>query len=163
MNTGHIVMTRRVPRRQRGMTIIEILVVVAIIAMLASMGMVQILRARIVTHEQLAISTMRHLSKVCYFYYLIHAQFPDTLNDLGVVGGQPAFVDPSLIGDGAAFDKQGYVFTFDSASPWTAFTILGNPKAHGSTGVRHFLMDQTYAVYATEENRNATTADAQVP
>ena len=114
------------------MTIIEILVVVAIIAMLASMGMVQILRARIVTHEQLAISTIRHLSKACYFYYLIHAQFPDTLNDLGVVGGQPAFVDASLIGDGAAFDKQGYVFTFDSASPWTAFTILGNPKAHGS-------------------------------
>jgi len=148
-------------RRLRGFTIIELLVVVAIFTLLASVGVVQLLRARITTNEQLALTSLRQIGKACQFYFLAHGQFPPTLATLGPAGSSPPYLDPTLGADPAT--KQGYTLTYAQGAGGRSFTLLGNPQQHGTTGVRHFFMNQALTIYATSQNQDATTADPPLP
>jgi prepilin-type N-terminal cleavage/methylation domain-containing protein len=156
--------TRRRRRAdQRGFTLVEILVVVAIIAMLAAVGIVQILRARIVTHEQLALVSLRHIAKTCHFFYLANQRYPADLSELGAPASNPPYLDAQLVGG----TKQGYQFVYDSEpdapSPATRFTLLANPVTYGVTGVRHFYTDQSLVIYFTTLDQLATAGDPVVP
>ena len=132
--------------------------VVAILTLLAGVGIVQLLRARITTNEQLALNSLRLLAKSCQFYFLSNQQYPPALTDLGPAVSNPAYVNDTGLLSGA---KQGYQFSYTPAQ--TTFTLLANPQTHGSTGVRHFFTDQTLTIHATEQNRNATAADPVLP
>ena len=148
--------------RRRAFTIIEILVVVAILSLLASVGIQQLLRARITTNEQLAINSVRLLVKSCQFYFLATQRYPTTLTNLGPGSSNPPYLDDTGLLAGA---KQGYQFSYapgPGPSPIT-FTLLANPQGQGSTGVRHFFADQTQTIHATSQNRDATAADPLVP
>lgn len=146
------------PERRSGFTIIEILVVVAILALLAAVGINQLLRARIITNEQLALNSLRLISKSCQFFFQVRQAYPANLGALGPPTSNPPYInDTGLL----AGSKQGYQFTY--APGPGAFTLLGNPQTHGTTGVRHFFVDQSLTIHATEQNRNATTADPLVP
>ena len=150
-----------IQRRLRGFTIIELLVVVAIFTLLASVGIVQLLRARITTNEQLALTSLRQIGKACQFYFLARGQFPPTLATLGPAGSTPPYLDPTLGADPAT--KQGYTFTYTQGVGGRSFTLLGNPQQHGTTGVRHFYMNEMLTIYATSQNQDATTADPVLP
>ena len=75
---------RRVVRRQRAaFTLLEAMVVVAIFVITAAIGSTQLLRARIVTNEQLALTSLRLLSKSSQFFFLVRQVYPAALTDLG--------------------------------------------------------------------------------
>ena len=155
---------RRVVRqRRRAFTLLEIMVVVAIFVIIAAIGITQLLRARIVTNEQLALTSLRLLSKSSQFFFLARQAYPASLAELGPPTSNPAYVDDTALLAGA---KQGYQFVYAAPGPGpvlTTFTLLGNPLTHGSTGVRHFFVDQTMVIHATEQDRDATAADPVIP
>jgi type II secretory pathway pseudopilin PulG len=148
-------------RRRSGFAIVELLVVVGLFALLASIGVVQLLRARITANEQLALTSLRSIGKACQFYFLARSQFPPTLAELGPSGPPPPYLDATLGADPAT--KQGYVFSYTQGAGGRSFTLLGNPQRHGTTGVRHFYMNETMAIYATDQDRDATAADTPLP
>ena len=151
-------MRRLAGRGRRAFTFIEILIVVAIIAMLAAVGIIQLLRARIATNEQLAITSLRLLSKSCGFFYLARQAYPAALTDLGPPASIPPYIDDAGL---LAGTKQGYQFIYTPGP--TTFTLRGNPVTHGTTGVRHFFLDQNTIIHATEQNQDATAADPVIP
>jgi len=144
--------------------LIEILVVVAILALLASMGMVQLLRARMVTREHIAISNMRHIAKACHWYFSAGQEYPSNLAALGPGVVEPPYIDASLAADPAT--KQGYTFVYEPqppGGPYVTFALHAQPEIYLVTGERSFYTDQDLIAYGTTEDRQATTGDPIVP
>jgi len=148
----------------RGFTLTEILVVVSILAMLATAASIQLLRARIVVHEQLALNNLRQIAKACHFYLLSQQQYPPDLPALGPGSSNPPYLDSTLTQISPS--KQGYTFTYTSApvgGPFTSFTLQGRPNQYQVTGERSFFINQTLAVYATSQDRPANPSDSPIP
>lgn len=154
-------------KRRGAFTLIEILVVVAILAMLASVGTVQLLRARMIANESATLSNLHHLARAAQHYLVANQRYPDDLLPLAAPIANPPYLDASFVGDGTTVTRQGYVYTYDEPNPELVgsltFRVLGNPSTHGITGERHFYLDQTMGVHVTTENRNATVADPLTP
>ncbi len=146
--------------RTRGFTLVEILVVVAILSMLAGVAVHQLLRARITIHEHLALNSLRLIAKSCHFFYLMRQEFPSDLTELGPPTSDPPFLESALL-QGSPPAKQGYVFEYLRPTMST-FTLRANPQMHGVTGERHFFVDQDLVIHATTADQDATAADPPI-
>ena len=149
-------------RNFSGFSLVEIMVVVLIIALLAAVSITQLLRARIVVHEQLALSALRLISRSCHFFYSANVRFPAALVDLGPPTSNPPYVDSSLT-TGSPPTRQGYQFVYSAPVNRQTFVLLVNPQVHGTTGIRHFYVDEQLSIHGTDQNRDATPADPDVP
>ena len=126
-------------KQQRGFTLIEIMIVIAIIATLAAMAISSMLRSRVNANEMAAVAGLRTISTGAQNYYAQsspHA-YPAVLSDLGAAGSDPPYVDGVL----ASGQKQGYTFTYTLVDA-DSFTCLADPVVVGKTGNRHFYVDE---------------------
>lgn len=75
----------RIRRRRRGFTLLELLLVMAIIVVMASMVSFAIMRFRENSNRDAAFANIRMLSDACKAYKLDVGFFPNSLNDLIVL------------------------------------------------------------------------------
>ena len=151
-----------VRRRRRGFTLVELLIVVVVIALLAVMAMLALLRARIVTSEQMALQTLRNVRHALEMYLMVKQAYPPDLTAMGPPSSNPPFLPPNQIGTGLTFTRQGYVFTY-ALPVGTTYVLLADPQTYRVTGERHFLTNYTQAVHFTSQNRPALVTDPVVP
>jgi prepilin-type N-terminal cleavage/methylation domain-containing protein len=123
---------------RKGFTLVEIMIVVAIIALLAAIAIPNLLRARHNANEAAAIASLRTLSTAEESYRA--AQNPTTYGTFAqLAGANPPYIDATL----AAGAKQGYNFAFTVAPGANTYTITATPQVAGTTGTRTFSVDQT--------------------
>ena len=122
---------------KRGFTLVEIMIVVAIIILLAAIAIPNLLRARLNANEAAAIGALRTLSTACESYRAAQTTpaYPDALTTLS--GATPPYIDSTLCG-GA---KQGYNFTYTRSSN-NQYTIVASPATPGVTGNRTFTLGE---------------------
>lgn len=138
------------------------MVVVAIVALLAGVAMVVLMRARMITYETMGLATLRSYNKNLTMFSLVFQQYPADLTLTGPPNSNPPFLRPGEIGDGTTATRQGYTFVYARPDP-ASYTVNANPITHGVTATRHFLIDQTGQIHFTEANRDATTLDSLIP
>jgi prepilin-type N-terminal cleavage/methylation domain-containing protein len=150
-------------KKQKGFSLIELLIVVAIILIIAAIAIPNLMRAKISANEASAVGSMRTIvtGEISYAAAgwtngTVPLGFSAALGDLGD-GGVPGcatpsststcLIDPTLAkAITAAAPKSGYFFLYTPVANGgnnTGFSLHGNPATAGQTGVRYFFADQT--------------------
>ncbi|MDP9264374.1 MAG: prepilin-type N-terminal cleavage/methylation domain-containing protein [Acidobacteriota bacterium] len=155
-------------KKQKGFSLIELLIVVAIILIIAAIAIPNLLRARISANESSAVGSIRTIntSEVTYSTNYPQVGFTVTLARLGDGGVSPcvaAAANACLIDSVLAVgQKSGYKFTLGGGTgsvPEVTYTIIGVPVAVGQTGQRSFFSDQSGVIRFNLTGAAGTVAD----
>jgi len=137
-------------QKQEGFSLIELLIVVAIILIIAAIAIPNLLRARMAANESSAASSIRTVSTAQVTYQSTYPTvgYAATLLALGGPLGAacvPAPASACLIdgvlannGNPAGSGKSGYTFQGASANAGSSYYASGNPLTVGQTGTRSF-------------------------
>jgi type IV pilus assembly protein PilA len=153
-------------KSQKGFSLIELLIVVAIILIIAAIAIPNLLRARISANEASAVSSLRTMNTACITYNSTYGQYPAALSNLGPAGGglptstSADLLDQILAPASGASTKSGYTFTFTPGAGNANYTTLADPVTVNQTGVRHFYTDQSGVL---RFNATATAAVTDSP
>jgi len=134
----------RTERRQKGFSLIELLIVVAIILIIAAIAIPNLLRARIAANESSAVASVRTLNTAQISYNSAYPTvgFASTLGALsGTSCAPPSSTGACLIDTQlSSGTKSGYRFALSgvSGTPAATYQIAGSPLTANQTGVRSF-------------------------
>ena len=141
-------------RKERGFSLIELLIVVAIILIVAAVAVPNLLRSRMSANEASAVASMRTVITSEIVYSSTYANgFSSDLVSLSD-GGTPTNCIPPAVASAssaclldsnvASGTKNGYVFTYvpSGSGTFDTYVLNGDPGSSGA-GQRHFFSDQT--------------------
>src|ERR1017187_6437592 len=156
--------------KQKGFSLIELLIVVAIILIIAAIAIPNLLRSKMAANEASAVASLRTLNTSMVSYSTTYGTDPAALSNLQPVASGTApsstaadLVD-SLLGpaSGNVATKSGYTITYIPGTPvggtLSQYTMTANPIST-STGQRTFFTDQSGVIRYRTDGTPATVAD----
>jgi type IV pilus assembly protein PilA len=156
-------------KSSKGFSLIELLIVVAIILIIAAIAIPNLLRSRIAANQASAVGSCRTLNTAEITYSSTYnVGFSTTLDYLApptTAGANPTSTAAGLIDSvlGLAHSKSGYSFTYspgasDSTGHINTYSIWASPIT-SSTGTNYYFTDHS-GVIRQNSTTNAASTDS---
>ena len=146
--------------KQKGFSLIELLIVVAIILIIAAIAIPNLLRSKMAANEASAVGSVRTLNTSAVTYSTTYGGYPPGLTNLApatTATSTSADLIDSVLSTGS---KSGYSFTWSSGSTdgngnYLNYSTTAQPTSPGTTGQRYFYTNQSGVIRANP-NGSAT-------
>ena len=144
--------SRRRGAPRAGYTLVEVLIVMAVIVTLASVVIPKFLRARSTANESAALATLKVYATQLESYRAAQTppSFPPDLASMS--SADPPYVDETMGQDPAT--RQGYTFTYAQVSD-AQYALTAQPEVDGVSGTRVFYVDETSVIRLNDANGEA--------
>ncbi|MGD0922742.1 MAG: prepilin-type N-terminal cleavage/methylation domain-containing protein, partial [Terriglobia bacterium] len=147
-------------KNSRGFSLIELLIVVAIILIIAAIAIPNLLRSRIAANQASAVGSLRTINTAEITYASTYNNgYSPTLVSLGPGANPPTAAAAGLIDSVlAGATKSGYGFVYAATAPTAPstridrYTLNANPTTAGTTGSNYYFTDESGVI-----RQNSTT------
>jgi type IV pilus assembly protein PilA len=152
-------------KRQKGFSLIELLIVVAIILIIAAIAIPNLLRSKMAANEASAVGSLRTLNTSAVEYATTYGiGYPSSLTAMGpaatATSAEADLID-SVLATGV---KSGYSFSYSAAAAVNGsinqYAITATPVTANVTGLRTFYTDQSGVIRADATGTGTATANS---
>jgi prepilin-type N-terminal cleavage/methylation domain-containing protein len=152
--------------RQKGFSLIELLIVVAIILIIAAIAIPNLMKSRIQANEASAVASLRVINsaQVSYITQYPTVGYADSLTKLGPASGAPSSTKAGLLDEnlGCASQpcvKAGYKFAIINyqGNPVASYDLSGVPMSVNVSGRRGFCSSQLVVITYDDAGGTACT------
>jgi prepilin-type N-terminal cleavage/methylation domain-containing protein len=152
-------------RKENGFSLIELLIVVAIILIIAAIAIPNLLRSKMAANEASAVASLRTLNTSVVAYSTTYNTDPSNLASLGpatTASSTAADLVENLLGTDPAV-KSGYsiAYTAVPGTPITQYSMVASPVS-SSTGQRLFFTDQSGVIRQTTDGSTPTASSTPI-
>jgi type IV pilus assembly protein PilA len=156
--------------KQQGFSLIELLIVVAIILIIAAIAIPNLLRSKMAANEASAVASLRTFNTSIVAYQTTYGTDPSTgfaqLGPSATPSASAADLVDNLLGI-AAPTKSGFTFVYTpDPSPvngvYSVYTIVATPVTQNVTGQRRFFTNQSGVIRQTTDGTAPTVSSTPI-
>ncbi len=164
----------RTNQRNRGFSLLELLIVIAIIVTIMLIALPNMSHVRMSTNETSALASLKAFGEAIILYQSNYKTYPKNQSDLGPAQNNivsitsAGLLDSILAPPGSATStKDGYTFRYtagpaDPNGVILTYTINADPQSYNHTGIKSFFTDQEGIIRVATDGSKATANSPQV-